>query len=105
MRVTVTIDDGVGSVRGAASTEVTYPDSEASVPADLAATAAAIGAISAGPAPTRLLGSGDAGAPGISDPPSEGASSIDSPQSATDATSAGAAPGQLDLTDTADDES
>ena len=71
MRITIEVDGDqqtVGRTQEAA-TGISAPDeiagTAASPPADLAARARALGALSAGPAPVALASPGEAGAPGF----------------------------------------
>jgi hypothetical protein len=99
MRVTIKIDDQNVSVSQAGADE--QPPSAPTLsglepPAELAARAEALGAISAGSAPVHAPGGLDPGAPGIniqSAEPDQGLSRE------TDAIAAGAAPGQPDVTE------
>jgi hypothetical protein len=102
MRVTIQIDD---------QGQVTTPTEElvegqlsltksSAPPADLAARAQALGAISAGAAPDHAPDPGTAGAPAITAPPEDEARFVAGDAAALDATSAGAAPGQPDPKET-----
>ena len=105
MRVTIEIDDQ----DQAAATEVSVEDGTSSSdpsapPADLAARAAAMGAISAGPAPTQAMDTGTPGAPAITGPADQPvAAATDGDGSG--ASSAGAAPGRPDADETGSVES
>jgi hypothetical protein len=71
MRITIEVDGDQQTVSRTqeAATGTSAPDETAGIavspPADLAARARALGALSAGPAPVPLASSGEAGAPGF----------------------------------------
>lgn len=105
MRVTIQIDDQSVSVSQSGADEADGQDpgaptvGEVGPPAELAARAEAMGAISAGSAPVQAPGGTDPGAPGFA------VQSVDPDVAApheTDAIAAGAAPGQHDMTESVD---
>jgi hypothetical protein len=92
MRVTVQIDDQSVSVDTTNPEQRTAPATgPEAVPADLAARAEALGAISAGPAPVQAPGGTEPGAPGIT---VATAQTDPAPTEVDDAIAAGAAPDQ-----------
>jgi hypothetical protein len=104
MRVTIKIDDQNVSVSQSSSDEQS-PSSGATAgdvepPAELAARAEALGALSAGSAPVQPPGSSDPGAPGITVQSAEADAAV---APTTDAVAAGAAPGQLDQTESVEE--
>jgi hypothetical protein len=107
MRVTVQIDDqgqdaNAPEVQAEGQPQVTPTGAETSSapPGDLAARASAMGAISAGPAPSAAaLASGAAGAPAITAPAGDQPAASPDDTAAPAPVSAGAAPGQADPTD------
>jgi hypothetical protein len=100
MRVTVQIDDQSISIDTTSMEQQTPPAAAPeAVPADLAARAEALGAISAGPAPVQAPGGTEPGAPGITVATAQPDAA---PADADDAIAAGAAPDQPEQTDTVD---
>jgi hypothetical protein len=99
MRVSINIDDQEVSVSAPNDARDETPSGQPPAvepPADLAARAAAVGAISAGPAPAHPPAGTDPGAPGISVQTADLSAPVNV---ASDAISAGAAPDQADPTE------
>jgi hypothetical protein len=96
MRVSIHIDDQGVTVSPPDATREEAPSGQPSAvepPTDLAARAAAVGAISAGPAPVHPPAGTDPGAPGISVGTAELTADV---SIASDAIAAGSAPYQAD---------